>query len=105
VRRPDEVPCALWKPERVVTGARPIDLLAAPLGVQRGLDVHVFDRVTDRPKPKLVADLGASYHVDGLDKVVGWLGRLITRRVPLANWADALVRQPDDVKAVIEVAT
>jgi threonine dehydrogenase-like Zn-dependent dehydrogenase len=56
---------AAWSPTRVlVTGAGPIGLLAALLGVQRGLDVRVLDRVTDGPKPKLVADLGASYHTD-----------------------------------------
>jgi threonine dehydrogenase-like Zn-dependent dehydrogenase len=50
-------------PQRVlVTGAGPIGLLAALLGVQRGLEVHVLDRVTEGPKPALVADLGATYH-------------------------------------------
>lgn len=46
----------------LVTGAGPIGLLAALLGVQRGLDVHVLDRHTTGPKPDLVADLGATYH-------------------------------------------
>jgi threonine dehydrogenase-like Zn-dependent dehydrogenase len=46
----------------LVTGAGPIGLLAALLGVQRGLEVHVLDRVTTGPKPGLVADLGAVYH-------------------------------------------
>ena len=46
----------------LVTGAGPIGLLAALLGVQRGLDVAVLDRVLDGPKPGLVADLGATYH-------------------------------------------
>ncbi len=45
-----------------VTGAGPVGLLAAMLGVQRGFEMHVFDRVTDGPKPGLVADLGAHYH-------------------------------------------
>jgi threonine dehydrogenase-like Zn-dependent dehydrogenase len=54
---------AVWRPRVVlVTGAGPIGLLAALLGVQRGLEVHVLDRVTSGPKPKLVADLGATYH-------------------------------------------
>jgi threonine dehydrogenase-like Zn-dependent dehydrogenase len=30
-----------------------------------------------------------------------WLRALITRRVPLGRWSDAIVRQPDDVKTVI----
>ena len=59
-------PCgsrAFWEPRHVlVTGAGPIGLLAALLGVQRGLDVHVLDRVTEGAKPQLVADLGATYH-------------------------------------------
>ncbi|WP_418277043.1 glucose 1-dehydrogenase [Isoptericola jiangsuensis] len=53
----------------VVTGAGPIGLLAALIGVQRGLDVHVLDRVTDGPKPGLVRDLGATYHADPLTQV------------------------------------
>jgi glucose 1-dehydrogenase len=179
---------ATWKPRRVlVTGAGPIGLLAALMGVQRGLEVHVLDRVTAGPKPGLVRDLGATYHTgtvkeacadsdivlectgvgalvldamqcnapDGIvcltgisfggrtialdpaalnqgmvlenDVVFGpvnanrrhyeatakalaradhaWLERIITRRVPLERWQDALHRRPDDVKAVIDVAT
>ncbi len=54
---------ARWQPSRaLITGAGPIGLLAALLGVQRGLDVHVLDRVTDGLKPDLVAALGATYH-------------------------------------------
>jgi threonine dehydrogenase-like Zn-dependent dehydrogenase len=176
---------AHWEPRRaLVTGAGPIGLLAALLSVQRGLETHVLDRVTDGPKPKLVADLGASYHdgppaeacseadviiectgagnlvfdvircnapggivclagissggrtmgVDTTDVnrnlvlendvVFGsvnanrrhyeaaatalasadraWLERLITRRVPMEHWDQALERRPDDVKVTIE---
>ena len=50
----------------VVTGAGPVGLLAALLGVQRGLEVHVFDRVEGGPKPDLVREVGASYHADTL---------------------------------------
>ena len=45
-----------------MTGAGPIGLLAALLGVQRGLDVHVLDRVESGSKPELVRALGATYH-------------------------------------------
>lgn len=55
----------------LVTGAGPIGLLAALLGVQRGLDVHVLDRVPSGPKPTLVRDLGATYHHDDIDTVLG----------------------------------
>jgi threonine dehydrogenase-like Zn-dependent dehydrogenase len=52
-----------WNPGRVlVTGAGPVGLLAALLGVQRHFEVHVLDRATSGPKPRLVRDLGATYH-------------------------------------------
>jgi glucose 1-dehydrogenase len=178
---------SLWEPRSVlVTGAGPIGLLAALLGVQRGLDVHVFDRDPTGIKPTLVHALGAEYHVGAVadvgvdadvilectgasaviwdvlsrnarsgivcltgvshgghrmavdvaqlnrnivlenDVVFGtvnanrrhyeaamsalaqadrsWLERMITRRVPLAGWADALRNEPDDVKVVIDLA-
>ena len=179
---------AYFAPERVlVTGAGPIGLLAALLGAQRGLDVHVLDRVTDGPKPRLVEDLGATYHSTSVADAVGgckpdviieatgvgqlvfdamqetapagitcltgvspagrelsidagainrtlvlendvvfgsvnanlrhyelaaealaradraWLERLITRRVPLERFEEALDRRDDDVKVVIEL--
>ncbi len=54
---------AQWKPKTVlVTGAGPIGLLGAMMGKQRGLEVHVLDRVTSGLKPQLVHDLGAEYH-------------------------------------------
>jgi len=177
---------AHWAPRKVlVTGAGPIGLLAALMGAQRGLEVHVLDRVTDGPKPQLVRDLGASYHTGpageacggadvviectGVGKIVfevvdctapdgivcltgvssggrtievdmgmhnramvlgnhvvfgsvnanrrhyeagaealakadlAWLERLISRRVPLARWSEALARRPDDVNAAIDM--
>jgi glucose 1-dehydrogenase len=173
-----------WSPKRVlVTGAGPIGLLAALMSVQRGLEVHVLDRVESGPKPGLVRDLGATYHTGSLegwgeraDVVMectssgpivveaihragpngivcligagcgeapiptdwdaltsamiirnlvvfgtvsanrrhfeaaadalaradrGWLARLITRRVSLDRWGEALERRPDDVKSII----
>jgi threonine dehydrogenase-like Zn-dependent dehydrogenase len=177
-----------WQPEAVVvTGAGPIGLLAALLGRQRGLDVHVIDRVTSGLKPELVAGLGAHYHTGAIadaaksidaviectgvgslvfdamgavssggvvcltgvssggrsiavdagtlnrsmvlenEAVVGsvnanrrhyeaaakalasadrnWLEGLISRRVPLERWEEALKRSDDDVKVVIDVAS
>jgi threonine dehydrogenase-like Zn-dependent dehydrogenase len=169
-----------------ITGAGPIGLLAALLGAQRGLEMHVYDVVTDGVKPELVAALGAQYHhvplpdsgvlpdivvectgVPGVilnaiihnatdsivcltgvsnagtplptdvglfnrmsvlqnDVVFGtvnanrrhyraaaqallaadpaWLGRLITRRTGVADYATAFDRQPGDVKVVVEFA-
>ena len=176
---------AFWVPRRVlVTGAGPIGMLAAMIGVQHGLDVHVLDRVTEGTKPQLVHDLGATYHSGAIadvgfepdvviectgvgsvivgairhvgaggvvcltgvgtggapsglspadvgkevvlqnNVVIGsvnankrhfyraaeelaaadreWLGRLISRRVPPQNIADALKRGPDDIKVVVD---
>lgn len=178
---------AFFDPKVVaITGAGPVGLLGALLGVQRGLEVHVFDQVTDGPKPALVRDLGATYHSESvpdsgmmadlvvectgvpgvvvdvlthtaIDSIIcltgvsstgtsipvdigglnrsevlrntvvfgsvnanerhyaagaaalaaadpGWLHRLISRRVPLADFARAFTRQPDDVKVVLDLA-
>jgi threonine dehydrogenase-like Zn-dependent dehydrogenase len=174
---------ATWKPKRaLITGAGPIGLFAAMIGAQKGIEVHVVDRVTEGPKPALVEDQGWCYHSDleqteegGFDAVIEctgvgplvfhaiehtapagvmaltgiasgdrvpidafalnkemvlnntvvfgsvnagrrhyeqaaealakadpkWLERLITRRVPLDRWQEALERRPDDVKTVI----
>ncbi|MEU4763850.1 glucose 1-dehydrogenase [Actinosynnema sp. NPDC023794] len=165
----------------LITGAGPIGLLAALLGVQQGVEVHVVDRVTDGRKPDLVTTLGATYHRDlagvaaevdvaiectgvasliwecarrasvtvvagisgehdpvpldpavfdgmvlGNKTVLGtvnaglpdylaaadalsrasrpWLDGLITRRVPLDRFTEALEREPDDVKVVVDLA-
>jgi 2-desacetyl-2-hydroxyethyl bacteriochlorophyllide A dehydrogenase len=59
---------ARWAPERVlVTGAGPVGLLAALMGVQRGLEVHVQDHNEGGPKPSLVKELGASYHTKAVE--------------------------------------
>ena len=61
---------AFWQPRRaLVTGAGPIGMMAALIGVQLGLEVHVLDRAVDGPKPQLVGDLGATYHSDGVAAV------------------------------------
>ena len=33
-----------------------------------------------------------------------WLEKLITRREPLENWAQAIARHPDDIKTIIQFA-
>jgi threonine dehydrogenase-like Zn-dependent dehydrogenase len=71
----DRIGARAWnEPHRVlVTGAGPIGLLAALLGTQRGLDVHVVDRVTGGPKVAAVAALGATFHHDPAADVAGRL--------------------------------
>ncbi len=176
-----------FKPRTVlVTGAGPIGLLAALMGKQRRLDVHVLDHNTAGPKPALVRDLGATYHSDieilrrlapdilmectGVPAVIrdclgataaagiiclvgvsqphkifdldvgrlnrtmvldndvvfgtvnanrrhyetaadalvradpGWLQRLITRRVPLERFEEALEQRRGDIKVVIDLS-
>lgn len=52
-----------WSARNVlITGAGPIGLLAALIGRQRGIELHVLDRHTDGPKPALIRDLGGTYH-------------------------------------------
>jgi threonine dehydrogenase-like Zn-dependent dehydrogenase len=61
---------AFWEPRTVlVTGAGPIGLLAALVGKQHGLEVHVLDRVESGPKPDLVRALGAMYHTGTVENV------------------------------------
>jgi threonine dehydrogenase-like Zn-dependent dehydrogenase len=63
---------AYFAPERVlVTGAGPIGLLAALLGAQRGLEVHVLDHNTEGPKGELAGALGAHYHSTDVESVAG----------------------------------
>ncbi len=176
---------AHWNPARVlVTGAGPVGLIAALMGVQRGLEVHVLDRVETGPKPRLVKELGAHYHLGapeaachlpdiviectGVGEIVfdvightapggiicltgvssgrrslridptrlnrtlvlenevifgsvnanrrhyelgaasllkanpSWLQGLITRRVPIERWQEAIERGTDEVKTVID---
>ena len=50
-------------PQRVlITGAGPVGLLAAMIGMQRELEVHVMDHNDAGPKPGLARALGARYH-------------------------------------------
>jgi threonine dehydrogenase-like Zn-dependent dehydrogenase len=71
----------------LVLGAGPIGLLAAMLGVQRGLEVHVVDRAECGPKPRQARALGAVYHtspddVKGTyDAVLECCGELISEAI------------------------
>jgi threonine dehydrogenase-like Zn-dependent dehydrogenase len=61
---------AEWKPRTLlVTGAGPVGMLAALMGAQRGLEVHVLDRMQDGPKPRLVRELGATYHTGPIKNI------------------------------------
>lgn len=61
-----------WSPRNLlVSGAGPIGLLAALMGRQRGLDVHILERTVAGPKPALIGELAAHHHAS-----VGSLGDL-----------------------------
>jgi threonine dehydrogenase-like Zn-dependent dehydrogenase len=177
---------ATFKPKiAVVMGAGPIGLLAAMIGRQKGLEVHVFDQVTGGLKPDLVKAIGAEYHTGTVEASVGdpdiiiectgvpslvfdaiehigsggvvcltgvsptgrslsidaglvnrsmvlaneavvgsvnanrrhyeqaaealaaadngWLGQLISRKVPIERFQEALDHKPDDVKVVLQI--
>jgi threonine dehydrogenase-like Zn-dependent dehydrogenase len=60
----------IWAPKTLlVTGAGPIGLLAAMMGVLHGLEVHVLDHNDRGPKRQIVRELGASFHVGELADV------------------------------------
>lgn len=55
----------------VVTGAGPVGLLAALIGQERGLEVHVVDVMTEGQKPDLVKKLGGTYHSGSFTDILG----------------------------------
>ena len=56
-----------WQPKTLlVTGAGPVGLLAALIGAQRGLEVHVLDHNDNLKKRELVRQLGGTYHSEDL---------------------------------------
>lgn len=75
-----------------------------------GVDAGLLNRTMVLENESVVGSVNANrrHYEDGADALAradrGWLGRLITRRVPLDDWQDALQRRPDDVKVVLEVA-
>lgn len=59
-----------WQPQTLlVTGAGPIGLLAALLGAQRGLDVHVLDHHDSVAKRAIVHELGGTFHLGKLTEL------------------------------------
>ncbi|QLY29826.1 glucose 1-dehydrogenase [Nocardia huaxiensis] len=67
----DRVSARAWYEHKrvLVTGAGPIGLLAALLGTQRGLDVHVLALNDTGIQPEMARKLGATYHSDPLPEV------------------------------------
>jgi threonine dehydrogenase-like Zn-dependent dehydrogenase len=62
-----------WQPKTLlVTGAGPIGLLAALIGAQRGIDVHVLDHNDRGGKSEVVRALGGTFHLGSLADIA-WL--------------------------------
>jgi glucose 1-dehydrogenase len=62
-----------WQPKTLlVTGAGPVGLLAALMGAQRGLEVHVLDHHDNLQKRRLLDALGATYHAESLKNLNGF---------------------------------
>jgi threonine dehydrogenase-like Zn-dependent dehydrogenase len=52
-----------WRPKTLlITGAGAVGILAALMGVQRGLEIHVLDHHEHAAKDKLIQKLGGTYH-------------------------------------------
>lgn len=80
-----------WQPRTlVVTGAGPIGLLAALMGAQRGLHVHVLDRHESGVKPALVHDLGGTFHSGPIADAIESLAPDIVRE---CTGAPSLIRE------------
>ena len=78
-----------WKPKTLlVTGAGPIGLLAALIGAQRGLEVHVLDHRDSAKKRQIVRDIGGTFHLGSLSD----LGSLKPDVVMECTGAPAVVR-------------
>lgn len=83
----------------LVTGAGPIGLLAALLGVQ------LTDRLGAAYHSGEVADVVSKLRSDIVIEATGaaWLAGLLTRRVPLTGWRDAYESHPEEVKVVLDL--
>jgi glucose 1-dehydrogenase len=77
-------------------GAGPIGLLAALLGVQRGYEMHVLDRVETGRKPEQARAIGAVYHTSagtlpgGFDAVLECTGALVGEAIAQTSPSGAL---------------
>jgi threonine dehydrogenase-like Zn-dependent dehydrogenase len=84
----------------VSSGGRPLDVDAGTLNRNMVLENEAVVGSVNANRRHYEAGADALVKADR-----SWLQRLITRRVPLADWAKALERSPDDVKVVIELGS
>jgi threonine dehydrogenase-like Zn-dependent dehydrogenase len=81
------------------TGARTVDLDPSALNRRLVLENDVVFGTVNANKRHYEAAIDALTRAD-----VGWLRRLITRRVPLERWGDATDKQADDIKVVVTLS-
>jgi threonine dehydrogenase-like Zn-dependent dehydrogenase len=82
----------------IASADRTIDVDAAALNRRLVLDNDVVFGTVNANRRHYEAAVQALADADA-----SWLEALITRRVPLAEWRDALDRPGDDVKVVLEL--
>jgi glucose 1-dehydrogenase len=78
-----------------------------PATVDVQLDALVRQLVVRNAALVGTVNAGKRHYADAVDVLLAadraWLQRLITRTVPLSQWPDALVREPGDIKVVVDL--
>jgi glucose 1-dehydrogenase len=78
-----------------------------PATVDVQLDALVRQLVVRNAALVGTVNAGKRHYADAVDVLLAadraWLERLITRTVPLSAWPDALVREPEDIKVVVDL--
>lgn len=78
-----------------------------PATVDVQLDALVRQLVVRNAALVGTVNAGKRHYADAVDVLLAadraWLRQLITRTVPLSDWPDALVREPDDIKVVVDL--
>jgi threonine dehydrogenase-like Zn-dependent dehydrogenase len=81
----------------------------SPAGAASKLDIGALNRSLVLENHVVFGTVNANRrHYEAATEALGaadrdWLRSLITRRVPLEHWDEALERRPDDVKVVIDL--
>ena len=78
-----------------------------PATVSVQLDALVRQLVVRNAALVGTVNAGKRHYADAVDALLAadraWLERLVTRSVPLSEWPAALVREPDDIKVVVDL--
>ena len=81
--------------------------VSAP-GQDFDLDIGLLNRTMVLDNDTVFGSVNANrkHYEDAVDTLQRadktWLARLITRRVPVEQWTQALEQQPDDIKVVVD---